>query len=123
MIHDKFYAKYTVLKNTDPLHNDHIVRVSFYDDKTKVGQAYVSGFDTNTPYLFNFKIYKKYQGNKYGSDAMEYMIDRLGINTLNVQVSNYKAVTLYTKYKFIISTTTVDPEDGKLYYFMQYCSK
>lgn len=58
MIHEKFYAKYTVLKNTDPLCMDNIIRVSFYDDKTKVGQAYVSGFDTNVPYLFNFKIYK-----------------------------------------------------------------
>lgn len=118
MIHDNFYAKYTIIKNTDPLNNPNIIRISFYHNKTKVGQAYISDFDKSTGFLFNFKIYKKYQYCHYGTDAFEYLTTHFQLFTLMVKPTNKHAIHIYRKFGFIIVDETYNREEKCVYYEM-----
>lgn len=115
MIHDNFYAKYTIIKNTDPLNNPNIIRVSFYHNKTKVGQAYISDFDKSTGFLFNFKIYKKYQHRHYGTDAFEYLTTHFQLRTLLVRSNNKHAIHIYSKFGFIFVDEIYNNEDHCTY--------
>lgn len=120
MIHINFYAKYHVIKNPNPRSPEsiNIIRVSFYDINTKVGQAYIGDFDSPESLLFNFKIYKKYQGEKYGSDAMEYLMRHFNIKYLSVGKHNEIAKYLYFKHDFVVYREYRDPGDKGLYLWM-----
>lgn len=120
MIHENFYAKYYVVKNPNPMAEDsiNILRVSFYHNKTKVGQAYIGDFDTPESLLFNFKIYKKYRRHKYGSDAMEYMMNHFNLKYLSVGKYNERAKYLYFKHNFEIYIEYIEPSDGLPYIWM-----
>lgn len=121
MIHENFYAKYHVIKSSEPVNSDstHIIRVSFYHNKTKVGQAYIYDFDTDNGFLFDFKIYKKYRFRHYGTDAMEYLTTHFQMHELNVHESNKHAIHIYHKFNFVITAFLLNEEDGKTYYEMR----
>ena len=119
----KLTAKVYVLnKLTDTKKDTHIIRISFYDEKTKVGSAYIDGFDSNNPFLFNFNIYKKYRYKGYGSAAMKYMMQHFKIRYLTVNVNNIPAIKIYKKNKFIVDYVFSDDQSNTQYY-MKFSNK
>ena len=119
----KLTAKIYVLnKLTDTKKDIHIIRVSFYDEKTKVGSAYIDGFDSNKPFLFNFSIYKKYRCKGYGSAAMKYMMQHFKIRYLTVSVNNIPAIKIYKKNNFTVDYIFSD-DQGNTQYYMKFSNK
>lgn len=122
MLHKLTSKIYVLNKLTDSKTDHHIMRVSFYDGKVKVGSAYIDGFDSNKPFLFNFSIYKKYRCKGYGSAAMKYMMQHFKIKYLTVDIHNKPAIKIYEKNKFVVDYIFCDDQKTTKYY-MKYSNK
>ena len=91
----------------------HFTRIAFYHNKLKVGFASID----DTGFLFNFKIYKKYQNMGYGTAALEYILTHFKITELSVLIDNEKAIHMYKKVGFRITREFVC--DDSVYYQMK----
>lgn len=97
-----FYAKYYLIKNNPPELTKYNIRVSFYVNETKVGQAIIEEFDASSCYLESFKIYKKYRHKGYGTEAMQFLLTRFNIAWTSIDVTNDYACRFLGKFNFII---------------------
>ena len=122
MTHQITAKLYVLNKLTDTKKDTHIMRVSFYDKNIKVGSAYISDFDSNKPFLFNFSIYKKYRFKGYGSAAMKYMMQHFKIRYLTVDINNKPAIKIYKRNKFVVDYIFCDDQHNSQY-FMKFSNK
>ena len=122
MNHQLTAKVYVLNKLTDTKKDTHIMRVSFYDNNIKVGSAYISDFDSNKTFLFNFSIYKKYRCKGYGSAAIKYMMQHFKIRYLTVDINNKPAIKIYKRNKFVVDYIFCDDQRNSQY-FMKFNNK
>lgn len=110
------YANLSLPKSNNYEEGDPSIRLTFYNESTQIGYAYINGFDSPNGFLFNFRIYKRFQDQGYGTDCMEYMLERYRITQLTVHQDNHRAIHLYEKFGFEIVDGFDD--DGEDWYFV-----
>ena len=96
----KLTAKITETTNPNDPESDKAVDITFYDGDNKIGEASVSGIDIKNGFLYNVEVFKKYRGQGYGNDIMDYVLSHYSINELTVEPDNVIAINLYKKYGF-----------------------
>ena len=67
-------VKTTPTTNPNDRESTKAVKLDFYDDDKKIGIAYISAIDTNNGFIYNLEVYKKYRGNGYANDIMNYIL-------------------------------------------------
>ena len=72
--------------------------IDILENGTKIGFAEVSGEE-----LVQFKIYEPFQGQGFGSMALEQILQKYDIKKINVMAENQKAIHLYEKHGFYIN--------------------
>lgn len=88
---------------TDPYHpeTEKAVDLKFYNTNgDQVGEASISGYNTDIPFLYNMEVFPKYRGQRYSNMIMTYLIDKYNPKQLTVKPSNKVAIHLYEKFGF-----------------------
>lgn len=111
------YANLSLPKSNKYEEGDPSIRLNFTNGEDRIGHAYISGFDSPNGFLYNFRIYERFQDQGYGSDCLEYMLERYRITQLTVHQSNLKAIHLYEKFGFEIVDEFND--DNEWYFVMK----
>ena len=61
------YANLSLPKSNNYEEGDPSIRLHFTDGEKRIGHAYISGFDSPNGFLYNFRIYERFQDQGYGS--------------------------------------------------------
>ena len=93
------------------------VKLDFFVDNKKIGNASISGIDSNMPFMYGFEVNSKYRGLGYGTAILQYCIKQYKVNDLSVSISNKNAVRLYEKHGFKKRFNYKD--DGETLMYMQ----
>ena len=76
------------------------VKLNFFIDTKKIGEASISGIDSDMPFIYDFEVNKKYRGKGYGNAILDYCIKNYKVNDLSVSPNNLSAISLYKKKGF-----------------------
>ena len=78
--------------------------IELYYDGIKVGEAEV---DLENHMLSRLCIFEPYQNNGYGTEAVNMLTEKYGLNNLWVRSDNEKAIRVYERCGYSISKTTM----------------
>ncbi len=96
-------VKTTPTTNPNDRESTKAVKLDFYDNDKKIGIAYISAIDTNNGFIYNLEVYKKYRGNGYANDIMNYILKNYKARSLSVLKTNTIAINLYKKFGFKVT--------------------
>lgn len=82
---------------------EHYTEVWICKDGVKIGRAEIG----DNHRLECFEIYEPFQNKGYGTEALKQLIDKYGVNNLEVLASNKRAMHVYEKCGFILDGTSV----------------
>ena len=111
------------IKTIDNPHDDKskAVKIVFYNKtNNKIGEVCISSADTNSGFVYNLEVVKKYRGHGYGRKIMNFVLDNYKIKDLTVDPDNQVAINLYKSLGFKVKQLWNDPTTGKDVYWMIY---
>ena len=81
------------------------VDLTFYKGRAKIGVASISGYDTNSGFLYDLEVSEKYRGQGYGKYILNYVIHNYNVTDLSVAEDNITAIKLYESFGFKLKKT------------------